>query len=135
MNTVFVDSNVFLRFLTGDDPQQREKAVALFKRAGAGEVRLLSGPPVLFEIAWTLRTAYGQEREVILEFLTSILRIPGLRITDMPIVVKAIGLAKNLGMDFADAYVAALAGSEGATELATFNRKHFEGVLDLYPLE
>ena len=135
MNTIFVDSNVFLRFLTGDDPRQREEAVALFKRAAAGEVELLSGPPVLFEIAFRLKTDYRQERAVILELLTSILRISGLRMTDMPLATKAIGLARNLGMDFADAYVAALAESSGATELATFNRKHFEGIIDLYPLE
>ena len=135
MKTVFVDTNVFLRFLTGDDLRQREKAVALFKKAAAGEISLLSGPPVFFEIAWSMRTVYGQKNEVILEFLTSMLRLPGLRITDITVVEKAIGLAKNRGTDFADAYVAALAGSEGATELATFNRKHFEGVLDLYPLE
>lgn len=58
--TVFVDSNVFLRFFTVDDAGQHERAAQLFEKAAAGKVKLVTGPPVRFEIAWTLRSAYDQ---------------------------------------------------------------------------
>ena len=58
MSAVFVDANVFLRFFTRDDQGHHEKATTLLRRAAAGEIALVAGPPVLFEIAWVLRAAY-----------------------------------------------------------------------------
>ena len=63
MKTVFVDSNVFLRFFTADDAGQHEKAARLFRQAASGKTALIAGPPVLFEVAWTLRAAYRLPRE------------------------------------------------------------------------
>lgn len=60
MKSVFVDANVFLRFFTKDDDGQHEQAERLFRAGAEGEVVLISGPPVLFEVAWTLRAAYRQ---------------------------------------------------------------------------
>ncbi|MCX5758081.1 MAG: type II toxin-antitoxin system VapC family toxin, partial [Candidatus Hydrogenedentes bacterium] len=79
MKCVFVDSNVFLRFFTQDDAGQYKDAVKLFRDAAVGELELVAGPPVLFEIAWTLRAAYRQPREKVLEVLSAIRALPGLR--------------------------------------------------------
>jgi len=135
MKIVFVDSNVFLRLFTGDDAEQCERAAKLLQSAADGVVQLVTGPPVLFEVAWTLAGSYHRDREKILLALRSILSHSGLRVTDAGTVRAALTLAQEKGMSFPDAYVAALAESAGATELATFNRKHFEGLIDLYPLE
>ena len=135
MTKVFVDSNVLLRFLIADDVEQRAKAKALLERGANGEVSLLTGPPVFFEISWVLRKAYKKSREEVLDILTGLMGLPGLDLTDRSILEEALTLAGAAGMEFADAYVATLAKSAGATELATFNRKHFEGLIDLYPLE
>jgi predicted nucleic acid-binding protein len=69
MKRVFVDANVFLRFFTVDREGHHELAVRLFDRATAGEILLVTGPPVLFEVAWTLRSAYGLSREQVLDVL------------------------------------------------------------------
>ena len=52
---VFVDSNIFLRYLLKDDEKQFAQAEAWIERARRGELTLVVGPPVFFEIAWTLR--------------------------------------------------------------------------------
>ena len=54
----FVDSNVFLRFYTADDPKQQAEAQEIFLKAKAGEFELFCGPPVFFEIAWVLNSRY-----------------------------------------------------------------------------
>jgi predicted nucleic acid-binding protein len=55
---IFVDANVFLRFFTRDDESQQKRSEGLFRSAAAGEAALITGPPVLFEVAWTLRSVY-----------------------------------------------------------------------------
>ncbi len=136
MKTVFVDANVFLRFFTTDDECQHERAGELLRRAAAGKVALVTGPPVLFEIAWTLRAAYRQPNKKVLEVLSAIVALPGLRATDAPLAEQAITLARRTGQEFADAYIVASADETNADAVATFNRKHFQklGAM-LYPLQ
>jgi len=134
MKTVFVDSNVFLRLFAMDDATQCEQATKLLQSAADGFVQLIIGPPVLFEVAWALSGAYRQDREVVLHALRSILSQPGLRVTDADTVQAALILAQEKGMSFPDAYIVVLAETIGATAVATFNRKHFEGIVDLHTL-
>jgi predicted nucleic acid-binding protein len=135
MKTIFVDSNLFLRLLTHDDRSQSERAAELFQDAAAGILQLITGPPVFFEIAWALAKKYREPQEAILIALRSILTYPNLTITDAPIAETALTLAEEKSMTYADAYIVALAESARVEAIATFNRKHFEGVLDLYPLD
>jgi predicted nucleic acid-binding protein len=125
-NTIFVDANVFLRFFTVDDAGQHQQAAALFERAAGGEAALVTGPPVLSEVAWTLSSAYRQPRERVLAVLAAILALPSLSLVDAALVEEAIDLAARSGQEFADAYIVACAKRAGALEIATFNRKHFE---------
>ncbi|MCK7467157.1 MAG: hypothetical protein MZU91_02740 [Desulfosudis oleivorans] len=48
------------RYLTKDDTGQADMAKGLFLKAQAGQIRLVTGPPVLFEVAWTLKVRYKQ---------------------------------------------------------------------------
>lgn len=128
MKTVFVDANVFLRFFTTDDAGQHDRAAGLFRLAAARKVALVTGPPVLFEIAWTLRAAYGQPRAKVLDVLAAIAALPGLELTDGAAAHEALALARKSDQEFADAYIAASSRQWGADEIATFNRKHFEAL-------
>lgn len=126
MKTIFVDANVFLRFFTVDDRRRHEQAAELFRQAAAGKVVLVTGPPVLFEIVWTLRSAYKQTNAKVLDVITAMAALPGLQLTDARIVESAVALAKASGQEFADAYIASASRQIGADEVATFNRKHFD---------
>ncbi|MCK7462260.1 MAG: PIN domain-containing protein [Sphingobacterium sp.] len=125
MNVWFVDANVFLRFLTVDDQGHHERAVRLFEAAGAGECRLVTGPPILFELAWTLRAAYKTPRLRVLEILSAVFAMPGMSLTDAPLVAEALSLASAAGSEFSDAYIAASARTAGCAGVATFDRKDF----------
>ena len=135
MKTVFIDANVFLRFFTMDDKGQHEKAAGLLQRAAAGKVALVTGPPVLFEVVWTLRSAYGVPWEKVLDVLSRMRGMPGLRMTDADLVDEAISVCRATGQEFADAYIVASAKRARADGIATFNRKHFEKMAaPIYPL-
>lgn len=135
MNRVFVDSNVFLRFFTTEDMDQHRRVVNLLHRAADGEIALITGPPVFFEIAWVLRSSYGLPKEQILDLLQTMLEMIGLSVIDAELVDIAIRLAKKCGQDFADAYICVSAEAYEADGIATFNRKHFEKLgAALYPM-
>lgn len=53
---VFVDTNVFLRFLTNDDPIKAKRVEALFRQAIKGQIQLITSLLVMAEIVWTLES-------------------------------------------------------------------------------
>lgn len=126
MKRIFTDANVFLRFFQRDEEDQRQRAAEFFRKAAAGAHQLVTGPPVLFEVAWTLRSSYKLTREECLGVLYRILALPGLEVTDRSRVEEALRLAVQGGGEFADAYIAASIEPTNCQCVATFNRKHFE---------
>ena len=125
MTAWFADANVFLRFLTVDDEGHHQRAVRLFEAARAGECRLVTGPPVLFELAWTLQAAYKTPKARVIEILSAVFAMPGMTLMDAPLVAEALSLASAAGSEFADAYIAASTRAAGCAGVATFDRKDF----------
>jgi predicted nucleic acid-binding protein len=125
MTAWFVDTNVFLRFLTLDDEGHHAKAARLLESAARGERRLVTGPPVLFELAWTLRAAYKVPRAQVLKILKAVFATPNLTLTDSPLVAEALSLASETDSEFADAYIAAASRAAECSGVATFNRNDF----------
>jgi len=123
---MFVDGNVFPCFLARDDDGQHSRAARLFREAESGEVALLTGPPVLFEVAWTLGSAYRMDPEQVLAIIENILSLRWLRFLDGEPVEEAVRLARQTGQEFAGAYLLASARLALADGLATFNRKDSE---------
>jgi len=123
MTDWFVDSNIFLRFLTVDDRGQHPKAARFLEKVARGECRAVCGPPVLFELAWTLRAAYKTPRAEVLRILSAIYAMPGIVLVDAPLVAAALTLAGEADSEFADAYIAASAKAAGCAGVATFNAR------------
>ena len=131
----FVDSNVFLRFYTADDPKQQMEAQKIFLKAKAGEFELFCGPPVFFEIAWVLNSRYKITAAEILDKLESILAIPNMHVFDDDYVKRAISLARETSQSYPDAYIAVVS-QDKHIGVISFNKKHFSKLgTDLYPLE
>ena len=71
--TVFVDTNVFLRFFVNDVAAQYEKARVLFEAAEAGKIKLETSELVIAEIVWVLESFYGFARKEVTEVLSTLL--------------------------------------------------------------
>jgi predicted nucleic acid-binding protein len=127
MKKAFADSNIFLRYLLKDDENQFTEAQSWIERAKRGELALVVGPPVFFEIAWTLKR-FKFKKEDIAGVLDSLLATPNLIVTDRSLAEEAVRMARQTGVEFADCYIAASARRAGADCLATFNRRHFSAL-------
>lgn len=110
-----IDTNLIVRYLTGDHPQQSPRAR-----------KLIDGQPVfaavtvILEVEWVLRSTYGYRLADVARALRAFAGLPTVTIEDAPIVAAALDLAEK-GMDFADAlHLGKSAHCEG---MATFDRK------------
>lgn len=121
----FVDTNVFLRYLTDDVPSQAAAVDRLLERATRGEVLLSTSSLVVAEIVWTLDSFYGLGREAIHEKVLAILNTPGLQVTDADLVLQAIVWFADENVDYIDAFNAAWLQANGMSRAYTFDRKHF----------
>ena len=63
----FIDTNLFLRYLTNDVPEQADAVEELLNKAAAGEMILVTNNLVCAEIVWTLESFYKLERDAIRE--------------------------------------------------------------------
>lgn len=127
-DTVFVDTNVFLRFFVKDTAPLYEKARALFERAEEGKIKLETSELVIAEIVWVLESFYGFTRKEITEVLTTLLASRNLKIGSHARISEAVRLYASGNMDFIDAYNIAYIKSKEYTKIATFDSKHFKKV-------
>jgi predicted nucleic-acid-binding protein len=125
MNERFVDTNVFLRFLTNDDPGKAKRAGMLFKDAVAGKAQLRTSLLVIAEIVWTLESFYGLEKKDIAEKVSMILNTPNLSCPETRSIRLALDLYVDQNIDFIDAYHAFYMKDEQLSEIVTYDRKHF----------
>ena len=123
---MFVDTNLFLRYLTNDVPEQADAVEELLHKAAVGDVMLVTNSLVMAEIIWTLESFYQLERGDIREKVVAILNTAGLTVIEGNLVLQAMTGYVEKNVDFIDAYSIALMLSHGITEVYTFNRKHFD---------
>ena len=116
-----VDTNILLRFLSGEPVRQAEAAKKLFSDAAAGEVVLDVSPVIVAETIYTLLSFYGVERKEAVEKLLMHLRQPGLKIRDAAQVFSALERLRATNVGFADAFLAA-GGVEENVAVASFDR-------------
>jgi len=116
-----VDTNILLRFLTGDPPAQASAVRKLFDRAAAGNIVLDVSPLIVAEAYYTLHSFYRVERRVAAEKLALLLQQHGVRLRDSSQVLAALQRLQAANIGFADAFLAAGAAEEDVP-VASFDR-------------
>jgi len=116
-----LDSNVLLRFFTGEPTEMFVAASRLMKESEDGETFLDLSPLVVAETAFTLESFYRiPRREVARTFLEFVKR-SGVRLAERERMLDALLRVQNSGVHLVDAYLAALAAETGAA-VASFDR-------------
>jgi predicted nucleic-acid-binding protein len=135
---VFVDTNLFLRYLTNDVPAQADAVEVLFRQAAGGEMALVTNSLVMAEITWVLASYYQCSRVDIRDKVLAILNTPGLEVVDADLVLQAITWFAEKNIDFVDAHNAAWLLAQEMNVAYTFDHVHFsriEGVTARVPGE
>ena len=110
-----IDTNIVVRFLTGEDHPQT--AIA---RKVIAEDTVYVPTTVLLETAWVLSSAYGFARKDIVDALRAFAGLPSVELEDQDRFIGALESVEH-GMDLADAlHVGAAAHCEA---FITFDQK------------
>jgi predicted nucleic-acid-binding protein len=116
-----LDTNVVVRYLVQDDPDQSEVAVALVDELTETDPGYLSLVTVV-EIYWVLRRAYKVGADRWVELLEGILDARELRV-DRDAIVRSALTASRGGLDFADAVITELGRVAGCDHTVTFDQR------------
>ncbi|WP_019956757.1 PIN domain-containing protein [Yoonia vestfoldensis] len=131
---IAIDTNVLVRFLTQDDPEQAAAASALMRGLTQAAPGFICRE-VMLELVWVLERAYGFSRVDVTVALEGLLAAVEIEIEAADDVGTALFRYRDEGFGFADLMIAAAARRAGATSLVTFDRKaaQLPGV-DLLPV-
>ncbi|MHB8777814.1 MAG: PIN domain-containing protein [Anaerolineales bacterium] len=123
--TVFADTNLFLRYLTNDVPAQADLVESLLHRAAKGKVNLVTTSLVIAEIVWTLESYYELDKKEIQTMILGILNTDGLEALDSDLILQAIVHYTDKNVDFIDAFNAAWMVRNDVNKIYTFDQKYF----------
>jgi predicted nucleic acid-binding protein len=112
---IAIDTNVVVRYLTGDHPEQSPRSRALVDGQS-----VFVAVTVMLETEWVLRSAYGYGVSEVVRALRAFGGLPSVAVEDAADVAAALDRTER-GMDFADALH--LGRSEHCEAFASFDRK------------
>lgn len=131
---IFVDTNIFLRFLLADHPQQSPRCKKLFERAAKGKVKLVTSELAIAEIAWVLTSFYKESHQSVAQKLGQIIMFKGLTVPNKEILLLATQKFESQKLDFIDAYNYALALKNKARKIYSYD-KDFDKLKELQRIE
>jgi len=121
MGKKFIDTNIFLRYLTMDDPSKYDKCKSLFKKALEGKISLVTSGMVIAELVWTLSSYYRVPKADVIEKISIIVSTKSLDIPDKDIIVDALVLYSRKNIDYIDAYNAVFMKYHGISEIYSYD--------------
>ena len=116
--SAFVDSNILVRHLTGDPPDQARRATAFL----SSTQDLVLVDLVVAEVVYVLESVYDVERERVAELVRAVIAFPAIVVTDEILLLRALELYDQYRIHFAESYLAACAELSGVGNVASFDR-------------
>jgi len=118
-----IDTNILVRYLAQDDPQQSPLADDVFEHqlsaANPGFVSVVT----MVETVWVLERAYRLEPDALAAAIESVLQADVVVVEAEQEVFTAMSVLKRGWGSFADALIAALGAKAGCSYTLTFDRE------------
>ena len=121
----FIDTNIFIRFLTNDFPRKADACEKLFRKAIENKESLFTTESVITEIIWVLESYYELPKEDVQEKVEKILNTPNLDCPHKDLILAALALYGEKNVDFIDAYNAMILRDRGINEVYSYD-KHYD---------
>lgn len=119
----FIDTDVLIRFLTGDDPAKQADAAALLARVQAGELVLRTPDTAIADAVFVLSSPrlYRVPRSDVRDMLAAVVRLSGLEVDNRAIVLEALDIYAETRLDFGDAMIVGSMRASGSEELYSYD--------------
>jgi predicted nucleic acid-binding protein len=118
-----VDTDVLIRFLTGDDPVKQAESAALFQKIERGELTVAAPDTVIADAVYVLAShrLYGLPRAQVRAILSQLVRLPHFRVQNRRQVLRALNIYGSTNLDFGDAFIVAAMELSGSSLLYSYD--------------
>ncbi len=132
----FIDTNIFLRFLTRDHEEKAERCKKLLERAQKGEIKIFTSELVVAELVWVLQSpkTYNLSPVEIKNLLLPLLTLNNIFFQNKNFYPTILELFVEKDVDFIDAYNAVLMGHKNIKNIYSYDH-HFDQISDVCRLE
>ena len=123
----FIDTNIFLRFLTKDDPSKAAKCRQLLQSASEGVLKLYTTDLVVAELIWVLQSpkTYNLNPAEICEIIMPLLTIKNLYFPSKKVFPDIMELFQTENIDYIDAYNSVIMKGRKIDTIYSYD-KHFD---------
>ena len=139
MTYPYIDTDVLIRFLTGDDPAKQAEADALLQQVANGQLTIAAPDTVIADAVYVLSSPrlYKLPRTQVQALLSPLVRLRHLRIQNRRQVLRALDLYGSTNLDFGDALIVASMEQAGSDTLYSYDTDfdRVPGVTRLSPAE
>jgi len=121
----FLDTNIFLRILTADDPIRTARCQLLFEQIERGEVAATTSEAIVTEIAYVLGSKrwYNLPPPRVADRMRRVLSLPNLRLPNLQVYFRALDIFEvTNGLDFEDAVAAAYVETQHLDGIYSYDR-------------
>ena len=118
-----IDTNALISFVTDRNPDQQEKAAAIFEDAARLKATILCPQNVLTEFVYVLERIYKHPKSQIRSMIADFVALPGVQITHAVDFGTLLKLWPDKIADFGDAIVAVVCKAEKNAKIVTFDEK------------
>jgi predicted nucleic-acid-binding protein len=112
-----LDTNILVRHLTGDPPAQASRATEFL----ASSHELILTDLILAEMVYVLESFYGVSRTEVARMARALLALPSIVTGDHELLLRAVELYESVRLDFAEAYLVAVAEFSDVKRVASFD--------------
>ena len=133
----FVDTNIFIRYLTNDDPAKAQACFTLFQETKNNNINLITTEAVVAEVVYVLssKRLYNLPRNDIRARLYPLLSLPSLSLPNRQAILQALDIYVTYTIDFEDALIVAHMHSRHESQVYSYDRgfDKIQGVKRLEP--
>lgn len=116
-----LDTNILIRYLTQDDPEQSKKSAHEMEKGMAAGSQFFIADIVLCELVWVLESAYDYDIKKIVPVLEKILRTKQFQFQNKDLLWQSLSDYQNKKGDFADHLIGRVNHNAGCREILTFD--------------
>lgn len=123
--TIGLDTNLLVRYITNDEPEQVEKVQQLFDSSPPNILFLINNV-VLAELDWVLTHVYDFRREEFLLVIDQLFQTYNISFENPGLVRKACKFYSKSNADFSDCLIGVLNKDNGCDSTYTFDKNASE---------
>jgi uncharacterized protein len=132
MTQPFIDTDVIIRFLTGDDLKKQAAAAALFEQIEQGLLTVLAPDTVIADAVFVLSSPhlYHIARNEVQELLAPLVHLSHFRVQNRYNVLRALELFASTKLDFGDTLIIATMEQQNSHILYSYDNDfdHIQGI-------